>query len=278
MSQAYLLLDSAQVENLPGRLIELAGATPPQALYQGTVYASLAHLGPLLIPVSGNTPLADVFSRAWSIAAGIWLESDAQASEVLGHLRSLIHVRVAEDVTVLFRYYDPRVSALWLADLPARERDRLMGPVRLIRLPGVVIEQENPNQPVGKYAEQPWLLLTQQTQERLGIARQRRFSQQLIEHCLRFFPEFLHGLDQAQQLQWAIDCQEQARRNGYSSVADVLRWARFYGELGPDFPNGADHAIYRQILTERGVSPAQRLKNLNLELTRQILLHEDGRP
>lgn len=275
MSQAYLLLDHAQIENLPERLLKLAPNTPSRSLYQGTAYASVQHLGPVLLTVTLNSPLADTFLQEWSTAGGIWLESDAQASEVLAHLRSLIHAQVTGNVTVLFRYYDPRIAALWLADLPPGERDRLMGPVRLIQLPGVVIKQENPDQPVGQYAEQPWVVLSAQTLDRLSLAQQKSFAQRLIVHCLKYFPKFLHGLDPAQQLEWAIDCQEHAVHHGYSTFGEVLRWARFYGELGPDFPDAPDHAIYRQILAEPGVSPAQRLDNLNVELTRQILTHQD---
>lgn len=275
MSQAYLLLDQAQIENLPERLIQLAGNTPSQLLYQRTAYASLEHLGPMLLPVSLNSPLAHTFFQEWSTAAGIWLESDAKAREVLAHLRSLLHARVAGDTTVLFRYYDPRIMALWLADLPPGERDRLMGPVRLIRLPDVVITQENLNQPIARYAEQPWLVLTPQMLDRLSLAQQQSFTHQLIEHCLTNFPEYLHGLDQTQQQQWAIDCQQRAGRFGYSAVGDVLLWARFHGELGAEFPDAPEQANYRQILAEPGVLPAQRLDNLNTELTRQQLTHQE---
>lgn len=276
MSQAYLLLDQAQIKNLSQRLFELAPNTPSQSLYQGTAYVSLQHQGPVLLTVTLDSPLAETFFQEWSTAGGIWLESDAPASEVLAHLRSLIHARVAGDVTVLFRCYDPRIAILWLADLPPTERDRLMGPVRLIRLPGVVIEQEHPDQPVGQYAEQPWLVLTVHTLDRLNLAQQKSFAQHLIEHCLKYFPEFFHGFDPAQQLEWAIDCQEQAVRNGYSTFGEVLRWARFYGELGPDFPDAPEHANYRKILAEPSVSPAQRLDNLSVELTRQMLTHQEA--
>lgn len=275
MTQAYLLLDQARIKNLSQRLLELAPNTPPQLLYQGTAYASLQHLGPALLTVTLDSPLADTFFQEWDTAGGIWLESDAPASEVLAHLRSLVHVQVPGDVTVLFRYYDPRIAVSWLTDLPPTERDRLMGPVRLIRLRGTVIEREHPDQPIGQYAAQPWLVLTAQTIDRFSLAKQQIFTQQLVEHCLKYFPEFLHELDPAQQLQWAIDCQEHAARHGYCSADEVLRWARFYGELGPDFPDGPGNTDYRQILAEPGVLPAQRLDNLSVELTRQMLTHQD---
>ncbi|MHC8374839.1 DUF4123 domain-containing protein [Pseudomonas sp. MDT1-16] len=277
MSQAYLLLDRAQIERLPERLFEL-GSTTFQSLYQTTAYSPLEEVGPVLLPVSPNSPLAQTFFRDWSATCGIWLESEAQEAVVLEHLRSLIHVRVAGDVTVLFRYHDPRISALWLAQLAACERDRLMGPIRLIRLPELDIHQENPDQPAAQYAQEPWLFLPAEQLDHLGTAQRQRFAQQLIEHCQQYFPECLQGLDAFALQQWASHCQHSAERHGYSAIDEVLLWARFHAALGTDFPDAPDHAAYRRMLAEPGVSPEQRLDNLNAELTRQQLTGKESCP
>jgi hypothetical protein len=194
---------------------------------------------------------------------------------VLGHLRSLIHVRVEGDVTVLFRYYDPRITPLWLSPLSAGERDRLMGPVRMIRLPELDIHQENPDQPAAQYAQAPWLFLAAEQLERLGTAQRQRFTQQLIEHCQLYFCEYLQGLDALALQQWASHCQNIAGRYGYSTIDEVLFWARFHAVLGTDFPEAPAHAAYRKMLAESGVSPMQRLDNLNAELTRQQLTDKE---
>ncbi|MDD2050770.1 DUF4123 domain-containing protein, partial [Pseudomonas putida] len=132
MSQAYLLLDGALIDNLPNRLFELAGSTAYQLLYQQTAYSALLTVSPVLLPVVANSPLAHAFSQEWSTTAGIWLESEVNEAAVVQHLRSLIHARFEGDAKAFFRYYDPRITPLWLADLTPRERDRLMGPIRLI--------------------------------------------------------------------------------------------------------------------------------------------------
>jgi hypothetical protein len=275
MSQAYLLLDRAQIERLPECLFEL-GSTTFQSLYQTTVYSPLEEAGPVLVPVSPNSPLAHTFFRDWSATCGIWLESEAQEAVVLEHLRSLIHVRVEGDVTVLFRYHDPRIAALWLAPFTAGERDRLMGPVRLIRLPELDIHQETPDQPAAQYAQEPWLFLSMEQLEHLGTAQRQRFAQRLIEHCQQYFSEYLHGLDDFALQQWASHCQHTAGRHGYSAIDEVLHWARFHAVLGTDFPDAPGHAAYRSMLAEPGVSPKQRLDNLNAELTRQQLTDKES--
>ncbi|POA34510.1 MULTISPECIES: DUF4123 domain-containing protein [Pseudomonas] len=275
MSQAYLLLDRAQIERLPERLFELESTTF-QSLYQTTAFDPLEEVGPVLVPVSPNSPLADIFFREWSAMCGIWLESEAQEAVVLEHLRSLIHARVEGDVTVLFRYYDPRITALWLTGLPPHERDRLMGPVRLIRLPELDIHQENPDQPAAQYAQEPWLYLPAEQLEHLGTAQRQQLAQRLIEHSQQYFAEYLQGLDAFALQQWASQCQHTAGRHGYSAIDEVLLWARFHAVLGTDFPDAPAHAAYRQILVEPGVSPRQRLENLNAELTRQQLTDKEG--
>ncbi|WP_154914199.1 DUF4123 domain-containing protein, partial [Pseudomonas fluorescens] len=192
MSQAYLLLDGAQIEDLANRLFELGCSTALQSLYQQTAYSSLIDIGPVLVPVFPDSTLAHTFTREWSKTAGIWLESEADEASVLQHLRSLIHARVEGEVTVFFRYYDPRITGLWLTDLEPQTRDRMMGPIRRILLPGSVhpssaIYQENPEQPTAQYADKPWLFLTSDQLDHLSEAKRQRLAWQLIEYCQQHF-------------------------------------------------------------------------------------------
>ncbi|MDR6918955.1 hypothetical protein J2X66_005860 [Pseudomonas sp. 3296] len=106
MSQAYLLLDGALIDNLPMRLSEL-GSSAFQPLYLHTAYSPLAALSPVLVPAASGSTLARTFTQGWSETAGLWLESEVDEASLLQHLRSLIHARVEGDVTVLFRYYAP---------------------------------------------------------------------------------------------------------------------------------------------------------------------------
>ena len=276
MNQAYLLLDGAQIDNLAERLLDQGKNTKFQSLYQHTAYSKLADIGPILVPVSPSSPLAHIFALEWSATAGIWLESEAGEDVVVQHLRSLIHACVEGDATVLFRYYDPRITRLWLTGLEPQARDRLMGPIRLVLLPKLAhssgfIRQENPEQPIAQYTEKPWLCLTPEQLDHLSEAKRQRLAQQLLEHCQQHFPQCLQGLDQAEQQQWVTSCQLSAERQGYGAADEVTRWASFHALLGNDFPDAPGHAVYRQILTEPGVLPEQRLDNLSAELERQLL-------
>lgn len=275
MMRAYLLLDSHQIPNLYPRLYELAQISIPHSLYLTTQYAALAHCGPVLAAVEPNSALAKTFAEEWQEKVGICLESDADEATLVAHLRSLIHVRLEGEVSAFFRYYDPCITRLWLEDLTAAERDRLMGPVCLIHLPNweggmLLLRRESSGQPGQRYALEPWLKLSERELERLSRSKRERFWLQMVEHCLTHFPECLQGADSSARQQWAIDCCASAERQGYSAEDEIMRWIALYGYLGKTFPAAPEHDVYHQLLAERNVLPGQRLENLLAELNRQI--------
>ena len=275
MTCAYLLLDSNQIPDLYVHLFQLEQNTVPHSLYLTTQYAELAPCGPVLVAVKPGSLLAKTFTLEWQTTAGIWLESDADEPALIAHLRSLIHVRLEGDVTAFFRYYDPRITRLWLADLTVAERDRLMGPVCLIRLPdGLSITRQTPDPHGARYANTPWLSLSSQQLEHLSQASRDQFTQLLIAHCQDHFPQCLQALDAHQQQAWAGACQRNAARQGYSAKDEVLRWVALYAAFGDAFPDGRGQEVYRQLLSEREVSPAQRLEHVLTELTRQAVSGE----
>ena len=275
MTRSYLLLDSSQIPDLYARLFQMAQNTIPHALYLTTRYADLASVGPVLVAVKPNGPLARAFSEEWQARAGIWLETVADEADLIAHLRSLIHVQLEGDVSALFRFYDPRITRLWLANLMDAERDRLMGPVRCIRLPdGFYIHQKNSNPLCAQYAAIPWLTFSTQQLEDLCQGKRNQCVQRMIDHCQRYFPQCLQGVEAQAQQQWAQDCQRNAARHGYSAEDEVMCWIGLYAYFGEAFPEGDDHEVYRQLLAARNVTPQQRLDDVLGELTRQLITGE----
>lgn len=270
----YLLLDGAQIDDLAAQIYKLEDAPALHVLYQYTAYEALAEAGPLLVAVHPHSELAQVFQRSWQSTAGIWLESDAPEEDVAEHLRSLIHAQV-EGVTVLLRYYDPRVTRSWLGPMTASERDRLLGPLRRIRLhddtPETCLQRLGPLVEPARYADTPWVLLSQEQLEQMTQAKQTDFEQRLLAHVQAFYPDCLHNLDADGQRAWVVSCRASASQYGYYSGAAVARWAGLLAELGDDFPNAPEHGAYRDLLAQPESLPEQRLDNLINELQRQLL-------
>lgn len=280
MSLAYLLLDGACIEHLPARLLAIDSTLNLASLYATTAYAELNHCGPWLVRVDPLSPLARVFQQEWQGTSGLWLESDAPLPQLLGHLRSLVHARVENAETVLLRFYDPRIAQLWLTELGSVERDRIMGPVQLIRWSrghGVAHEVRRPpaESPAISYTPTPWLTLSLAQLERLSRPQIEAFDRKLIAHVQCFFTPML---DETGGMRWAADCRASAARFGLASEADVLGWASLYSEFGADFPDAAGQQIYRALLTQPGLAPAQRLDNALFEQMRQSFLNQETRP
>lgn len=272
----YLLLDGAQIDDLLLQLYQLEDSPAVQRLYQGTRYAALADAGPILVQLAQGSRLEQYFVEHWQARAGLWLETDASEAELIEHLRSLIHASV-QGVTVLLRYYDPRIMRHWLLELPADERDRLMGPVSCIRLPAteagsevVELQRQMPS-PAAHHDNTPWLHLDDEQVERLNRAQLEAFDQRLLAHIDQHFPDCLAGYDRNTCLAWAAACRRSAGAYGYSAADQVVQWANLCAVLGTDFPQGQSHQAYRQILDTPQLRPEQRLERLSLELQRQLL-------
>lgn len=276
MMRSYLLLDSAQIDDLDQHLLQMGEFMACHPLYLTTTYADLADCGPLLVPVMAGSQLAELFTTQWRSQAGIWLETDAPEAQLLDHLRSLVHISLDGDMTVLFRYCDPRIARLWLAELQTFERDRFMGPVQLIRLPDddgneLLISRSEAPSDSQRYQAKPWLHLSAEQLDNLGQAQRQQFDQHLIKHCRRYFPFALTGKDNAAQQAWAQACRLSAVRHGYNTDDQITRWAGLYAHLGSDFPVAPAHQTYRQILEAPGSSHQQRLDALLNELTLQLI-------
>src|SRR5690606_15626355 len=122
VSNHYLLLAGAQIENQQRQLLRLQEGADYVTLYRKTAYADLADCGPVLIKTTPDSPLLRHFQAHWQSTAGLQVFSDADPAELQTHLRSLVHARVPGGSTVLFRYHDPRILPLWLETLSAEEQ------------------------------------------------------------------------------------------------------------------------------------------------------------
>ncbi|EXF42794.1 hypothetical protein BAY1663_04802 [Pseudomonas sp. BAY1663] len=280
MNRTYLLLDGAQIENLPLQLHQLEEAPALHPLYRSTRYEPLADAGPVLIRLASDSRLERHFVEHWQARAGLWLETDASEPELIEHLRSLVHADV-QGATVLLRYHDPRIMRHWLPELPADERERLMGPILRMRLPAseagaeaIELQRRTPS-PAARYDDTPWLHLSDEQTARLNRAQLETFDRHLLAHIDQHFPDCLAGNDPAARLAWAIRCRQGAGAHGYGAADQVAQWANLCAVLGADFPHDQGHENYRRILDTPQLRPEQRLNHLALELQRQLLIDKE---
>lgn len=275
-TQHYLLLDGAQIDDLIQIIYQLEPAPEPHRLYEGTRYAELADAGPVLIATNHGSLLNQYFEKQWHMTAGVALASRAPIDELVQHLSSLVHVSVSGGVTVLFRYYDPRILTLWLTDMSDEQRDTTLGPVELVRLWGGAGWQDfhrSASADSRCYGDTPWLQLNSDQLDRLNQAKYHVFTRRLLRHVDTWFPQCLANLRADEREEWVRTCCARANEYGFSAAADIVRWAGLMALCGQDFPEGGKHANYRALLQQPGMLPAEKLDAIKLEAQRQALSH-----
>lgn len=107
-------------------------------LYSGKAGVTYRGIAPYLIDVDDaliTWIVAELQGAPW----GIFILSTAPLLELRRHLRRFLHVKLPDDSTVYFRFYDPRVLAPFLHSCNAAEISTFYGPVD-----SFVIENETP--------------------------------------------------------------------------------------------------------------------------------------
>lgn len=274
-AQHYLLLDGAQIDELMQTLYRLESVPEFYQLYEGTRFAELADEGPVLIATDHDSLLNRHFEEHWCTTAGVALDSRSCTGDLVQHLTSLIHVRVSGGVNVLFRYYDPRILNLWLADMNDEQLNTVLGPVEQFHLwtadDGLHGFSRSAFSTAQRYTDTPWLQLSDEQLARLNQAKQQSFEQALLEHMDTWFPDHLANAGIKERQDWARACCVKANEYGFSAAADIVRWAGLLSICGPDFPEAREHANYRALLRQSGLLPAQKLDAVRLEAQRQAL-------
>jgi hypothetical protein len=152
----YLLLETEAVEEY---LAMQAGeeASPPTLLdgvkqhdfatltrwvWNDTEYGAYATRGPLLVQFEPGSALDGVFRDEWAVKAdaGLFLASQAQMDEVVGHLRSILLVALPEGNLARLRLQDTQALASVLLGLLPSRAAMLLGPS------GTVVWRENTGQ------------------------------------------------------------------------------------------------------------------------------------
>jgi hypothetical protein len=128
--RAYAILDGAAIPNLLDRLY-----APPRpefaCLFRGEATPDIAHVAPYLVALDPDSDwlpwIAAGWGRAWGILIVVADELDLGA--VRRHLRKISLITRPDGETLLFRYYDPRVLAKYLARAEAAQLSTLFGPL-----------------------------------------------------------------------------------------------------------------------------------------------------
>lgn len=128
----FCVIDAASDERIYPALRGFAAKERIVPLYQGTAATQLAAVAPYLVePMTNGALLPWLFDELADIDWGILVWSASPLDEVHRHFRRLGRVRTQDGRILLFRYYDPRVLAIFLPICDAAQLEELFGPIAL---------------------------------------------------------------------------------------------------------------------------------------------------
>lgn len=143
--QAFLRARIRPGERLYGvvdaaRALELAEAARDRSdftrwhgtLMRGPLAPFVQHVAPHLVEIDIDTSYVDAWAGSLGQAAGILLISSAAPAELIAHLRTLFVVTDDGGEQYSFRFYDPRVTRLFLPTCDETQVREFFGPVRLV--------------------------------------------------------------------------------------------------------------------------------------------------
>ena len=128
-AQVYAILDGASA---PG-LQDLLGKHQPEhvCLYRGELEADLAAAAPYLVRLDAESPFTrSVLANGWGHHWGVFAIAPDNLIVMRKHFRKFLMVNLPDGRHVYFRYYDPRVFALYLPSCDAEETRAVFGPVQ----------------------------------------------------------------------------------------------------------------------------------------------------
>jgi hypothetical protein len=126
--KTWAVLDCAQDEDIYGAILQ--SSNERDCLFAGHLAPELEVAAPHVVCLDEDDRLTRfLLDQGWGRAWGIYLRSDAPGSALRRHLRTFLRVTGPGGAPMLFRYYDPRVLALYLPTCHPNELNSVFGSV-----------------------------------------------------------------------------------------------------------------------------------------------------
>lgn len=226
------------------------------ALFDMVTFDSLVSLTPWLIPM--NEAIANL--PANTLKQGVFLHSDADASDVAAHLRSLLLAGL-DGETVLFRIYDPLVITPILLAMTTQEVHAFMGNIDTLVVSADGYTHRFNHEHADEYTLQVapwWVIKPEHIEERYN---QEQHVVILSRRLWGMFPGMMSDLDNAE-----------------TSISQALDKAKLQGFNASD----SDLWVISQLATQSGTAAQILYEALMLDASeRQLLntwMNPDGTP
>ena len=131
----YAILDAARDIKIFALLLK--GKDENQSLYEGQQGAKLAQVAPYLVRLKPDSHLLETLVReGWGQSWGVYLTCPRELQEVRQHFRHFLEVQMPDGKQVYFRFYDPRVLRVFLANCTRDDTAQFFGPIQSYLIEG----------------------------------------------------------------------------------------------------------------------------------------------
>lgn len=126
----WLVLDAAQGD--PAREALFGSGRRYRSLYNGEAAEAFRAVAPYLVRAPATSRFVEAaVTRGWANHWGVWALADVPFAALRRHLRRFVKVELPGEGAALFRFYDPRVLAVYLSSAAPGDVARFFGPVRV---------------------------------------------------------------------------------------------------------------------------------------------------
>lgn len=135
----FLVIDAARDPSIFDFLVDHQDELTTQCLYKGDAASELAEVAPYLMALDGTdaTPARRFLDEGWGQSRFILLCTTLAFDDLRLHLRKLTFAQMPDGAAVLFRFYDPRVTRIFLPTCDTAQLSRFFGPITRIITEGV---------------------------------------------------------------------------------------------------------------------------------------------
>jgi hypothetical protein len=276
----YAIMDSSDSNEVTAKAKEL-GEQRAVSLFQGTAEEQYWSVAPYLIAVDPAV-LDWIVTQRWNTPWGLFILSKVDFQILRQHFRRFLIVQLPDSEKWFFRFYDPRITKVYLLNCNEQELRKFFGPARAFGIPDeqdmVWLVQAPPPLP-GKGDTDPGAAFLWQIRPEQYHAFEQKAVQdmqdRLIAHLWKSFPEQCQMLGEErtrETVQYGIQ-----RAASYEIVAeaDICKYVDLMFGFGRDFDQDARLPWAHDILTDPNVATAsekaQQLYQTAMALIRQAV-------
>lgn len=236
----YVLVDGSRRAQAESRLYELFDSPEFRNLFDGTRWAPIRQVAPILVRTEPQHPgLRQLLAELQEYECGYLIASHASLDSLATHMRCFIEARHPLGHLVLLRFADPSVARVLLSaphegGVPAYWAelkevclpDRLWGGWHL---------EKRPDFRTGKLYRQSGAMFCQPgelTCQQLAAVDQRSVLVRLLRHLETWFPARIAEKPRAGVIAGLRTLMEEAVCHGYTSLQALTHWCTVFGYLG----------------------------------------------